>query len=149
MLPLIDARRTDENASGRGLEAVAQAELPNLDLDSPPLAKFRKTPQVTMPDGAVYLTRTFACQAGSRDYIPSHVNTLSDKSDSFFGEPAYWPACTQQARSGPGFSVEKHLTPKSSLILGDLGRVLPTTLPRLLFSTAALKTPMTSQSGHV
>jgi hypothetical protein len=47
------------------------------------------------------------------------VNTLSDKSDSFFGEPAYWPPCTQQARSGLGLSVEKHLTAKSTLILGS------------------------------
>ena len=80
------------------------------------------------------------------------VNTLSDKSDSFFGEPAYWPACTQQARSGLGFSVEKHLTAKLSLILGDLGRVLPTTLPSDLskfafevLPTALAVEPLTSQ----
>jgi poly(hydroxyalkanoate) depolymerase family esterase len=40
-------------------------------------AKFRKPPLVTVPDGAAYLTRTFACEAGSRDYklyIPSHMD---------------------------------------------------------------------------
>ena len=80
------------------------------------------------------------------------MNTLSDKSDSFFGEPAYWPACTQQARSGLGFSVEKRLTAKSSLILGDLGRVLPTTVPSDLskfafevLPTALAVEPLTSQ----
>jgi hypothetical protein len=80
------------------------------------------------------------------------VNTLSDKSDSFFGEPAYWPACTQQARSGLGFSVEKRLTAKSSLMRGDLGRVLPTTVPSDLskfafevLPTALAVEPLTSQ----
>jgi len=57
------------------------------------------------------------------------VNTLSDKSDSFFGESGYCPTCTQQARSGLDFSVEKRLTTKSSLILDDPGRVLPATVP--------------------
>jgi poly(hydroxyalkanoate) depolymerase family esterase len=62
---------------GEVLKLFRQAELANFGLDSSPLAKFRKTPQVTVPDGAVYLTRTFACEAGSRDYklyIPSHMD---------------------------------------------------------------------------
>jgi hypothetical protein len=87
-------------------------------------------------DGTVSLTVTNPCiglgiEVASNGAVLAwcSVNTLSDKSDSFFGEPAYWPACTQQARSGLGFSVEKRLTAKSSLILGDLGRVLPTTVP--------------------
>jgi poly(hydroxyalkanoate) depolymerase family esterase len=49
------------------LELVRPVDLP------PPLA----TPSVTVPDGAAYLTRTFACEAGSRDYklyIPSHMD---------------------------------------------------------------------------
>ena len=80
------------------------------------------------------------------------VNTLSDKSDRFFAEPVYWPACTQQTRSGLGFSVEKRLTAKSSLILGELGRVLPTTVPSDLskfafevLPTALAVEPLTSQ----
>ena len=94
-------------------------------------------------------------RAGGDTAARSVVNTLSDKSDSFFGEPwepAYWPACTQQARSGLGFSAEKRLTAKSSLILGDLGRVLPTTLPSDLskfafevLPTALAVEPLTSQ----
>ena len=53
------------------LQLFLQPNLPAL------LAKFRKTPPVTVPDGAAYLTRTFACEAGSRDYklyIPSHMD---------------------------------------------------------------------------
>jgi len=59
------------------LELSRQADLPSFVLDPAPLAKFRKTPPVTAPDGAAYLTRTFACEAGSRDYkvyIPSHMD---------------------------------------------------------------------------
>jgi len=60
---------------GEVLKPLRQGDLPNFGLDSAPLAKFRKTPPVTVPDRAAYLTRTFACEAGSRDYklyIPSH-----------------------------------------------------------------------------
>jgi poly(hydroxyalkanoate) depolymerase family esterase len=62
---------------GEVLKLLRQADLPSFGLDSAPLAKFRKTPPVTVPDGAAYLTRTFACEAGSRDYklyIPSHMD---------------------------------------------------------------------------
>ena len=62
---------------GEVLKLLRQADLPSFGLDSAPLAKFRKTPQITVPDGAAYLTRTFACEAGSRDYklyIPSHMD---------------------------------------------------------------------------
>jgi poly(hydroxyalkanoate) depolymerase family esterase len=61
---------------GEVLKLLRQADLPSNGLDSVPLAKFRKTPSVTVPKGAAYLTRTFACEAGSRDYklyIPSHL----------------------------------------------------------------------------
>ena len=62
---------------GEVLKLLRQADLPSFGLDSAPLAKFRKTPPVTVPNGAAYLTRTFACEAGSRDYklyIPSHLD---------------------------------------------------------------------------
>ena len=62
---------------GEVLKLLRQADLPSFGLDSAPLAKFRKTPPVTVSDGAAYLTRTFACEAGSRDYklyIPSHMD---------------------------------------------------------------------------
>jgi hypothetical protein len=62
---------------GEVLKLLRQADLPSFGLDSAPLAKFRKRPPVTAPDGAAYLTRTFACEAGSRDYklyIPSHMD---------------------------------------------------------------------------
>jgi poly(hydroxyalkanoate) depolymerase family esterase len=62
---------------GEILKLSRQADLPSFGLGSAPFAKFRKTPPVTVPDGAAYLTRTFACEAGSRDYklyIPSHMD---------------------------------------------------------------------------
>jgi poly(hydroxyalkanoate) depolymerase family esterase len=62
---------------GEVLKLSRQADLPSFGLDSAPLAKFLKTPPVTVPDGAAYLTRTFACEAGSRDYklyLPSHMD---------------------------------------------------------------------------
>jgi poly(hydroxyalkanoate) depolymerase family esterase len=62
---------------GEVLKLLRQTDLPSFGLDSAPLAKFRKTPPVTVPNGAAYLTRTFACEAGSRDYklyIPSHMD---------------------------------------------------------------------------
>jgi poly(3-hydroxybutyrate) depolymerase len=58
-------------ALGEVLKLLRQADLPAL------LAKFRKTPPVTVPDGAAYLTRTFACEAGSREYklyVPGHMD---------------------------------------------------------------------------
>jgi hypothetical protein len=56
------------------------------------------------------------------------VNTLSDKSDSFFGELDYCPVCIQRARSGLGLTAVNRFTTKLSLILGDLGSRLPTTV---------------------
>jgi poly(hydroxyalkanoate) depolymerase family esterase len=58
-------------ALGEVLKLLRQVDLPAL------LAKFRKTPPVTVPDGAAYLTRTFACEAGSREYklyVPGHMD---------------------------------------------------------------------------
>ena len=62
---------------GDVLKLLRQVDLPSFGLDSAPLAKFRKTPPVTVPNRAAYLTGTFACEAGSRDYklyIPSHMD---------------------------------------------------------------------------
>jgi poly(hydroxyalkanoate) depolymerase family esterase len=56
---------------------MRQADPPSFGLDSAPLARFPKTPPVTVPKRAAYLTRTFTCEAGSRDYklyIPSHLD---------------------------------------------------------------------------
>jgi poly(hydroxyalkanoate) depolymerase family esterase len=67
----------EKRPPGEVLKLLPQADLPSFGLDSAPLAKFRKRPPVTVPDGAAYLTRTFACEAGSRDYklyIPSHMD---------------------------------------------------------------------------
>jgi poly(hydroxyalkanoate) depolymerase family esterase len=62
---------------GEVLKLLRQADLPSFGLDSAPFVKSRKAPPVPVPDGAAYLTRTFACKAGSRDYmvyIPSHAD---------------------------------------------------------------------------
>jgi len=62
---------------GEVLNLLRQADLPSFGLDSAPLLKLRKSPLVPVPDGAAYLTRTFTCEAGSRDYkvyVPSHTD---------------------------------------------------------------------------
>ena len=62
---------------GEVLKLLRQANLPSFGLDSAPFVKSRKAPPVPVPDGAAYLTRTFTCEAGSRDYkvyIPSHAD---------------------------------------------------------------------------
>ena len=59
---------------GEVLKLLRQADLPSFGLDSAPFVKPRKAPPVPVPDGAAYLSRTFACEAGSRDYkvyVPS------------------------------------------------------------------------------
>ncbi len=59
---------------GEVLKLLRQADLPGFGLDSAQFLKTRKTPPVPLPDGAAYLTRTFTCEAGSRDYtiyVPS------------------------------------------------------------------------------
>ena len=56
------------------MKLLRQADLPSFGLDSAPFVKPRKAPPVPVPDGAAYLSRTFACAAGSRDYkvyVPS------------------------------------------------------------------------------
>jgi poly(hydroxyalkanoate) depolymerase family esterase len=59
---------------GEVLELLRQTELPRFVHDSAPLMKFHKAPRVPVPDGAVFLARTFTCEAGARDYkiyVPS------------------------------------------------------------------------------
>ena len=61
---------------GEVLTLLRQANLPNFDHGPAPFAKSRKAPLVLVPRGAVYLSRTFTCEAGSRDYkiyVPSHA----------------------------------------------------------------------------
>jgi poly(hydroxyalkanoate) depolymerase family esterase len=61
---------------GEVLKLLRQANLPNFDHGPAPFAKSRKAPLVLVPQGAVYLTRTFTCEAGSRDYkvyVPSNA----------------------------------------------------------------------------
>jgi poly(hydroxyalkanoate) depolymerase family esterase len=62
---------------GEVLKLLRQAELPSLGLKSASFAKTREAPPVPVSDGAAYLTRTFTCEAGSRDYtiyVPSHTD---------------------------------------------------------------------------
>ena len=61
---------------GEVLTLLRQADLPGFAPHASPAQKLRKAPTVPVPDGAAYLTRTFACAAGSRDYtlyVPSHT----------------------------------------------------------------------------
>jgi poly(hydroxyalkanoate) depolymerase family esterase len=62
---------------GEVLKPLRQGDLPSFGLERRHLVKFRKTPPVTVPDRAAYLTRAFTCEAGSRDYklyVPSHMD---------------------------------------------------------------------------
>ena len=62
---------------GEVLKLLRQADLTGLRPASAPLSKLRQRPTVSVPDGAAYLTRTFACEAGSRDYrvyVPSRAD---------------------------------------------------------------------------
>jgi poly(hydroxyalkanoate) depolymerase family esterase len=59
---------------GEVLMLLRQADLPSFNPDAVPFVKLRKAPTVPVPDGAAYLTKTFTCEAGSRDYtiyVPS------------------------------------------------------------------------------
>ncbi len=60
---------------GEVLTLLRRANRPSLDPSAKPLRKSPNTPPV--PEGAAFLTRTFSCAAGSRDYkvyVPSHGN---------------------------------------------------------------------------
>ena len=57
---------------GEVLNLLRQGELPGFDGDW--RVRSRKAPPVPVPDGATYLSQTFTCESGSRDYkvyIPS------------------------------------------------------------------------------
>jgi poly(hydroxyalkanoate) depolymerase family esterase len=59
---------------GEVVKLLRQADLSGLLPGSVPLPGLRKAPTVAVPEGAAYLTRSFACAAGSRDYkvyVPS------------------------------------------------------------------------------
>lgn len=61
---------------GEVLELLRTPALPGFGLPSKPVVKARRAPPV--PDGAGFLTRTFACEAGSRDYklyVPSRMKS--------------------------------------------------------------------------
>jgi poly(hydroxyalkanoate) depolymerase family esterase len=53
---------------GEVLKLLRDANLPGLAGAPAAPAILRKAPPVPVPDGAAFLTRTFACAAGSRDY---------------------------------------------------------------------------------
>ncbi|MGJ0509049.1 MAG: extracellular catalytic domain type 1 short-chain-length polyhydroxyalkanoate depolymerase [Methylocystis sp.] len=58
------------------LARLRRGELPNLDLTPQALAKLGKRPVVHVPEGASYLSRSFACHAGTRPYkvyVPSRM----------------------------------------------------------------------------
>jgi len=60
---------------GEVLTLLRQANLPNVGHGPAPFAKSRHAP-APVAQGAAYLTRTFTCEAGSRDYklyVPSHA----------------------------------------------------------------------------
>jgi poly(hydroxyalkanoate) depolymerase family esterase len=59
---------------GEVLTLLRQVDPSGLRPGSAPLPGLRKAPTVAVPQGAAYLTQTFACAAGSRDYkvyVPS------------------------------------------------------------------------------
>jgi len=63
---------------GEVLKLLRRPDLPSFRHGPAPFAKPRGAPDVTVRDGATYLTRTFSCEAGSRDYkvyVPSHAGT--------------------------------------------------------------------------
>lgn len=65
---------------GETLARLRRGELPDLGLRPEALAKLGKRPRVITPDGASYLSRTFACQAGSRPYkvyVPSKARAMA------------------------------------------------------------------------
>jgi Esterase PHB depolymerase len=63
---------------GEVLTLLRQGESPGFGLDAAPFLKPRKAPAVPVPDGAAFLSRSFTCEAGSRDYkvyVPSHAKS--------------------------------------------------------------------------
>ena len=61
--------------AGGILETLRQSGLPQLNLNLEGLAGTRARKKIDIPEGAQFLSRSFSCAAGSRDYrlyIPSH-----------------------------------------------------------------------------
>src|SRR5262249_16597072 len=50
------------------VELLRRADFSGLRRGSGPSQELRRAPPVAVPEGAAYLTRTFACAAGARDY---------------------------------------------------------------------------------
>jgi len=62
---------------GESLKLLREAARSRFGARHPLAANLRKTPRVAVPEGAVYLTRTHACEAGARDYsvyVPSRAD---------------------------------------------------------------------------
>jgi poly(hydroxyalkanoate) depolymerase family esterase len=71
------AARRMRRPLGEVLKLLRQADLPRFGAGPAPTPASRKPRPVPAPDGAAYLARTFACEAGSRDYkvyVPSSAN---------------------------------------------------------------------------
>ena len=62
---------------GEVLKLLREARLPGLGLEPATARQLRKAPSIPVPAGAVYVTKTFACAAGARDYklyVPSRAD---------------------------------------------------------------------------
>ena len=62
---------------GEVLTLLRQTDLPSFGLDPSLFVKSREATPVPVPVGAAYLTRSFTCETGSRDYkvyVPSHAD---------------------------------------------------------------------------
>jgi poly(hydroxyalkanoate) depolymerase family esterase len=62
---------------GEVMTLLRHGKLPSFDPDSAPFLKPRRETVVPVPDGSAYLARSFACEAGSRNYkiyVPSHAD---------------------------------------------------------------------------
>jgi poly(hydroxyalkanoate) depolymerase family esterase len=62
---------------GDVLSRLRNSELPGVNLSPAALGKLGKRPKVQVPEGASYLSRSFACEAGSRTYkvyVPSKLS---------------------------------------------------------------------------
>ena len=62
---------------GEVLKLLREARLPGAGLEPATARQLRKAPSIPVPAGAVYVTKTFACAAGARDYrlyVPSRAD---------------------------------------------------------------------------
>ena len=79
--PEVTAERPPAEGPRRGLGEVLkllrEAKRPGAGFEFATARQLRKAPLIPVPDGAVYVTKTFACAAGSRDYrlyVPSRAD---------------------------------------------------------------------------